>query len=174
MPDVTQEPSEKFIPVVVLEHLKATFPKAKLMRMLTWIALHPEEGVVLGNISSLGVPGSAGDPQQVRERSYYYAIKFVARGAIPRVRLRAEKREEKVRLWVEDNGIGIAPEYHARIFGVFERLNRMEDYPGTGMGLAIVARAVERMEGLVGVDSETSRGSRFWIDLADPQSTLAA
>ena len=79
VPDVTQEPSEQYIPVVVLEHLKATFPKAKLIRMLTWIALHPEEGVILGNISSLGVPGSAGDPQQVRERSYYYAIKFVAR-----------------------------------------------------------------------------------------------
>ena len=102
------------------------------------------------------------------------AIKFVAPGVIPRVRLRAEKRDGKVRLWVEDNGIGIAPEYHARIFGVFERLNRMEDYPGTGMGLAIVARAVERMGGRVGVDSEKARGSRFWIDLADPQTTPAA
>jgi len=102
------------------------------------------------------------------------AIKFVARGAIPRVRLRAEKREGKARLWVEDNGIGIAPEYHARIFGVFERLNRMEDYPGTGMGLAIVARSVERMGGRVGVDSKNARGSNFWIDLADPDSTPAA
>jgi signal transduction histidine kinase len=102
------------------------------------------------------------------------AIKFVAPGAIPRVRLRAEKREGKVRLWVEDNGIGIAPEYHARIFGVFERLNRMEDYLGTGMGLAIVARSVERMGGRVGVDSGNARGSHFWIDLADPQSTPAA
>lgn len=102
------------------------------------------------------------------------AIKFVAPGVIPRVHLRAEKREGMVRLWVEDNGIGIAPEYHARIFGVFERLNRMEDYPGTGMGLAIVARAVERMGGRVGVDSERARGSRFWIELADPQATPAA
>lgn len=96
------------------------------------------------------------------------AIKFVARGEIPRVRVRAEEREGIVRLWVEDNGIGIAPEYHARIFGVFERLNRMEDYPGTGMGLAIVARAAERMGGRFGVDSEKARGSRFWIDLARP------
>ena len=102
------------------------------------------------------------------------AIRFVARGRIPRVRLRAEKRDGKVRLWVEDNGIGIAPEYHARIFGVFERLHRMEDYPGTGMGLAIVARAVERMGGRVGVHSEQAQGSRFWIDLEDPQATPAA
>lgn len=94
------------------------------------------------------------------------AIKFVATGVEPRVRVWAENRGARVRLWVEDNGIGIAPEHQGRIFGVFQRLHRVEDYPGTGIGLAIVRRALERMKGLSGVESQPGQGSRFWIELA--------
>ncbi|TLY49409.1 MAG: HAMP domain-containing protein, partial [Gemmatimonadetes bacterium] len=94
-------------------------------------------------------------------------IKFVPPGRTPEVRVRAERRDGggRVRLWVEDNGIGIAPEHHERIFRVFERLHRAADYPGTGIGLAIVRKAMERMGGSVGVESELGRGSRFWIEL---------
>lgn len=92
------------------------------------------------------------------------AIKFVAPGGKPKVQIRAEKREGGQRLWVEDNGIGIAPEFHGRIFKVFERLNKVEDYPGTGIGLAIAARAMDRMGGSIGVESQPGRGSRFWIE----------
>ena len=94
------------------------------------------------------------------------AIKFVAPGIEPRVTVRAEQRSGVVRLWVEDNGIGIASAYYDRIFGAFERLNRMEDYAGTGIGLAIVQRGVERMGGHCGVESVPGEGSRFWIDLS--------
>jgi signal transduction histidine kinase len=93
------------------------------------------------------------------------AVKFVAPGRTPEVRIHGEPASGRVRLWVEDNGIGIAPEHHDRIFRVFERLHRMEDYPGTGIGLAIVRKTVERMGGLVGVDSAPDQGSKFWIDL---------
>jgi signal transduction histidine kinase len=94
------------------------------------------------------------------------AVKFVAEGIEPRVRVSTEEREEGwVRTWVEDNGIGIAPEYQERIWKVFERLNDATRYPGTGIGLAIVRRAVGRMGGRVGVESAEGKGSRFWVDL---------
>ncbi|HZZ58212.1 MAG TPA: ATP-binding protein [Opitutaceae bacterium] len=91
--------------------------------------------------------------------------KFVAPGASPQLTVRAERRQERVRLWVEDNGIGIAPQYHERIFRVFERLHGQDAYPGTGIGLAIVRKGAERMGGTAGVDSAPGQGARFWIDL---------
>ncbi|MEG4958829.1 MULTISPECIES: CHASE3 domain-containing protein [unclassified Microcoleus] len=70
-----------------------------------------------------------------------------------------------IRLWVEDNGIGIAAEHQKRIFRVFERLHGIESYPGTGIGLAIVQKGIDRMGGQVGVESQLGQGSRFWIQL---------
>lgn len=93
------------------------------------------------------------------------AVKFVALGVRPEVCVRAEERDGFVRLWVEDNGIGIASEHKQRIFNVFERLHGEETYPGTGIGLAIVRKGIERTGGRVGVDSQLGRGSRFWVDL---------
>ena len=93
------------------------------------------------------------------------AIKFVEPGVKPRVNIRAETLSSKVRLWVEDTGIGIAPEYHDRIFRIFERLQGMEAYPGTGVGLAIVKKGLERMGGSAGVESVPGRGSKFWVEL---------
>ncbi len=78
--------------------------------------------------------------------------------------------DRRVRIWVEDNGIGIAPEWHDKIFGIFERLNSPEKYEGTGIGLAIVARAMQRMGGSCGVISTVGQGSRFWLELPVGQS----
>jgi signal transduction histidine kinase len=93
------------------------------------------------------------------------ALKFVDKGVVPRVRVWAEGGDGKVRLWVEDNGVGIAPEHKERIFRVFERLHGRESYAGTGIGLAIVRRGLERLGGAAGVESEPGKGSRFWIEL---------
>ena len=93
------------------------------------------------------------------------AVTFVAPGTNPRVKVRAEAIAADIRLWVEDNGIGIAPQDQVRIFKMFERVGRDAAYKGTGMGLAIVRKAVERMGGQLGVESEAGQGSRFWIQL---------
>jgi PAS domain S-box-containing protein len=97
------------------------------------------------------------------------AMKFVGPGVRPEIRIRAERIGEVVRLWVLDNGIGIPPDQRDRIFGVFERLHPEARYPGTGIGLAIVKRAMERMGGRVGVESVPGAGSRFWIELRSPE-----
>jgi PAS domain S-box-containing protein len=93
------------------------------------------------------------------------AIKFVEPGVKPRINIWAEKMNGRIRLWVEDTGIGIAPEYHDRIFRIFERLQGVENYPGTGIGLAIVKKGLERMGGRAGVDSAPGKGSKFWVEL---------
>jgi PAS domain S-box-containing protein len=93
------------------------------------------------------------------------ALKFVAAGEHPRVRIGGELRGDSVRLWVEDKGIGIAPEHQERIFRPFERLHGLDHYPGSGIGLAIVRKAVERMGGSSGVVSAPGAGSHFWIEL---------
>jgi signal transduction histidine kinase len=81
---------------------------------------------------------------------------------------------QTVRIWIEDNGIGIDPKYQERIFQVFERLHGVETYPGTGIGLAIARKGVERMGGRVGVESQLGQGSRFWIELgkATPRASV--
>ncbi|MEP0983849.1 ATP-binding protein [Leptolyngbya sp. FACHB-17] len=94
------------------------------------------------------------------------ALKFVAPGVQPQIRIWSERRDQFVRLWVEDNGIGIAPQYYDQIFRIFERLHGVESYPGTGIGLAIVQRGLERMGGRAGVESQVGQGSRFWIELS--------
>lgn len=93
------------------------------------------------------------------------ALKFVPPDRPPEVILRSEVKDGFARLWVEDNGIGIAEAHQERVFHMFERLHGVESYPGTGIGLAIVRRGVERMSGAVGVESAPGEGSRFWIEL---------
>ncbi len=97
------------------------------------------------------------------------AIKFVE-GVPPQVQIAAQTDGDWVQVWVVDNGIGIAPEHQTRIFHVFERLHGVEDYPGTGMGLAIVYKGIKRMGGSVGVESKLGQGSRFWLKLKSPAS----
>jgi PAS domain S-box-containing protein len=120
------------------------------------------------------LPAVRGHPltlEQVLSNLISNAVKFVAPDVAPNVRIRAQPRGSRVRLWVEDNGIGIAPEHHGRIFNVFERLHGIETFPGTGVGLAIVRKGAERMGGRVGLESEPGRGSKFWLELPEGSRT---
>ena len=98
------------------------------------------------------------------------AVKFVAPGVRPQVRVQPEVKDGMARIWIRDNGIGIPQHAHRRLFKMFQRLN--EDYEGTGIGLAIVRKVAERMNGNVGVESDAGRGSNFWVEL--PMASPAA
>ncbi len=119
-------------------------------------------GIVLGNQASLHL---------ALANLLSNALKFVPADRNPNVKVRTEFMAPYLRVWVEDNGIGIPEEYRDKLFGVFQRLHPEEKYPGTGIGLAIVKRALERMGGRAGFASATGKGSRFWVDLR-PADTL--
>ncbi len=105
------------------------------------------------------------------------AVKFVEPGRPPHIRIWAEMRRppedpggapaERVRIWFEDNGIGIPRSQHERIFEMFERLDPKRE--GTGIGLTLVRKAAERMKGRAGVESEPGHGSRFWLEFLPAQ-----
>ena len=92
--------------------------------------------------------------------------KFVSPGTTPRLEISAEvMKESMIRVWFKDNGIGVAPENHERIFRLFERIHPATEYEGTGIGLTIVRKAAERMGAQVGFESARGQGSHFWIQL---------
>jgi signal transduction histidine kinase len=93
------------------------------------------------------------------------AAKFVKPGERPRITIRTEKRDHRVRIWVEDQGIGIPLKEQVKLFRIFERTLGARSYQGTGVGLAIVRKAIEKMGGSCGVESDGTTGSRFWIEL---------
>lgn len=93
------------------------------------------------------------------------SVKFVRPGVSPKVSVWSECREGRVRIWIADNGIGVDPQYQHRLFSMFERIHPNLNYEGTGVGLAIVRKAMERMGGRAGMESDGVNGSRFWIEL---------
>jgi PAS domain S-box-containing protein len=138
--------------VPLLRGIMATYPN--LQPFTEQIQIAEDVPPVLGNESLL---------TQCFSNLLGNAVKFVAPGVAPQVRLWAERKPGRVRIWVEDNGIGIPAESQRSIFDLFQRLHT--GYEGTGLGLAIVRKAAERMNGKVGVESEPGQGSRFWVEL---------
>jgi light-regulated signal transduction histidine kinase (bacteriophytochrome) len=93
------------------------------------------------------------------------AWKYTSRTASPRIELRSEVRDGETVYVVEDNGIGFDPAYAERLFGTFQRLHSVEEYPGTGVGLAIVRRIVARHGGRVWAEGRPGRGATFFFTL---------
>lgn len=93
------------------------------------------------------------------------AVKFRSPDRPLHVTVSTESKDGCVRLWVKDNGIGIKPENLERIWKIFEQVHGNKNIESTGIGLSIVRKAAERMNGKTGVESELDKGSRFWVDL---------
>ena len=124
------------------------------------------------------VLADAGRIVQVFQNLVGNAIKFHTPGVPPRVHIEARRAPDHPRQWlfrVADNGIGIDPKYFDRVFVIFQRLHAREEYPGTGIGLALCQRIVERHKGRIWIESEPGKGSAFLFTLpeADPEKVEA-
>ncbi|HZA23664.1 MAG TPA: ATP-binding protein [Dehalococcoidia bacterium] len=98
------------------------------------------------------------------------AIKFCAQ-EVPQIHVSAQQSEKEWLISVEDNGIGIAPQLHRRIFEIFQRLHGRAEYSGTGLGLALCQRIIERHGGRIWVESDLGQGSTFYFTLPLAEST---
>jgi PAS domain S-box-containing protein len=156
----------------LLRSLIQTYPN--LEPTFADISIEFDELIVLGNESLL---------TQCFGNLLGNAVKFVAPGVHPSVRIWAEEVQNDnsfatgnddgtgsamMRIFVEDNGIGIPKDAERMIFGMFQRMHGPDEYRGTGIGLAIVKKAVERMHGHIGFESEIGKGTKFWIELPCP------
>jgi len=151
---------------VLQEPALAPVDLTPLLRSLleTYPNLHPDHADISVEGAPPAVLGNESLLTQCFSNLLGNAVKFVPEGQRPVVKVRvSEAQGGVVRLWVEDNGIGIPENFRDRLFGMFQKLDNR--YEGTGIGLAIVRKVVERMGGKVGVESEPGRGSRFWVDL---------
>jgi light-regulated signal transduction histidine kinase (bacteriophytochrome) len=125
-------------------------------------------------IQTSGASISFADLPRVRMRSFQLeqvfqnlignAIRYRS-SASPRIRISASMQGKEWVFSVQDNGIGIAPEFQQQIFGIFKRLHSKSEYPGTGMGLAICQRSIERSGGRIWVESELGKGSTFFFTI---------
>jgi signal transduction histidine kinase len=93
------------------------------------------------------------------------ALRYGKLGVPPVLNVRSETCGNRLRISVADNGVGIAPEYHQKIFEIFERVPTPKTQDSTGIGLAIFSKAIERLGGSVGVESTPGIGSTFWFEL---------
>ena len=145
--------AEKVIREIIQERAEFRSPQAE-------INIESPLAVVMGNEASL---------RQCFTNLLDNAVKFVAPGVTPTIRIHSETTDSWVRLWVEDNGLGIRKDEQRQLFRMFHRAHGKE-YAGTGIGLAIVRKAAERMGGSAGIESEPGQGSRFWLQL--PGATI--
>jgi signal transduction histidine kinase len=138
---------------------------AALVRSIveTYPPLSPEHAEIVVDGEFPPVLGNEAMLTQVLSNLLGNAVKFVAPGELPRVCVSAAETDDRVRFSIQDNGIGIPASQHAKIFEIFQQAAM--GYGGTGIGLAIVKKAVERMGGRVGVESTPGAGSTFWFEI---------
>jgi signal transduction histidine kinase len=153
-------PLEVVDPAELLRGMLDSYPELQPSR--AQIRIENELPLVMGNEAGL---------TQCFSNVLNNAVKFIEPGKTPEIRIWSEEREGWVRIWFGDNGIGIPRPMLPRLFDMFSRGHNK--YEGTGIGLALVRKVVQRMGGKVGVESEEGKGSQFWLDLKLGESRTA-
>jgi light-regulated signal transduction histidine kinase (bacteriophytochrome) len=105
--------------------------------------------------------------RQVLQNLLTNALKYRSPDRRPEIVVTTERTRCSRIIVVRDNGIGISSKYHEYIFGLFKRLHKADEYSGTGIGLAICARIMDRYSGRIWVESEAGMGSAFHIEIPD-------
>jgi light-regulated signal transduction histidine kinase (bacteriophytochrome) len=147
------------------EELKPTDCELVLNQVLFNLDLYIEENKATVSHDSLPeIMADSTQLAQIFQNLIANGIKFHSEKA-PKIHISAEKKAKEWLFSVQDNGIGIDPQYSEKIFDVFKRLNKKEEYPGTGIGLAICKKIVERHGGSIWVESELCKGSTFYFTL---------
>ena len=129
-----------------------------------------ESGAKVTQDSLPNVVGDTGQLTQLLQNLIGNAIKFRGNQQ-PRIHVSAKLRVADWIFSVQDNGIGIDPQYFDRIFLIFQRLHPYKQFPGTGVGLAVCKKIVERHSGIIWVESEQGKGSNFYFTI--PQNMVA-
>lgn len=118
------------------------------------------------------VRGDAKQLAQVFQNLLSNAIKFHG-DQPPRIHISAQRKQDEWLFSVRDQGIGIDPQFAGRIFVIFQRLHTRAEYPGTGIGLAICKKIIERHGGRMWVESELGKGATFWFSIPVPSQKLS-
>jgi len=129
---------------------------------------HPRASIVVGDVAP--VQGDAALLRQVLENLVSNALKFSAGVSGPAVEIGSTAGSGSITYWIRDNGVGFDMRYADKLFGVFERLHSAREFPGTGVGLAIVQRVVKRHKGRVWAESAPGAGATFYFQLPFAQN----
>ncbi len=130
-----------------------------------------ERGAMVDRDDLPTVQAEPGQLERVFQNLISNALKFTSDDRVPVIHIAAERQAEGWRLSVTDNAIGIEPRHRERVWVMFKRLHTQSEYPGTGIGLAMVKKIVERHGGTVGIDSATpGPGSVFWFTFPEYQN----
>lgn len=154
-----------------MERRDIQFDAIDLPDMVNMIIVEREQDLtdrnieLISNIPFQHIEGDQESLRQILGNLLDNAIKFTCEESVARIEIGGSETAKDWTLWVKDNGIGFDPKYQDRIFGIFQRLHRTEDYPGTGVGLAIVQKATNRMGGRIWAEGTLDKGAVFYVQL---------